>query len=92
MTSVGTAEESPDEKACYTRSFVVLAASSASVAGLPGARELLNEAFEAWDQRFFEPGPGCSSTPGTAASPSSATPGGQRQHAWGRSPGWLPQM
>jgi sulfoquinovose isomerase len=58
LTSVGTAEESPDDKACYTQAFVVLAASSASVAGLPGARELLNEAFEVWDQRFFEPGAG----------------------------------
>ena len=54
LTSVGTAEESPDEKACYTQAFVVLAASSASVAGLSGARELLSEAFEVWDQRFFE--------------------------------------
>jgi sulfoquinovose isomerase len=54
MTSVDAAEGSPDEKACYTHAFVVLAASSASVAGLPAARELLNEAFEVWDQRFFD--------------------------------------
>jgi sulfoquinovose isomerase len=54
VTSVDAAEESPDEKACYTHAFVVLAASSASVAGLPAARELLNEAFEVWDQRFFD--------------------------------------
>jgi sulfoquinovose isomerase len=54
VTSVDSAQESPDEKACYTHAFVVLAASSASVAGLPGGRELLDEAFEVWNQRFFD--------------------------------------
>jgi sulfoquinovose isomerase len=54
VTSVDTAEESPDEKACYAQAFVVLAGSSAAVAGFPGARELLDEAYEVWYQRFFD--------------------------------------
>jgi sulfoquinovose isomerase len=54
FTSVDAAGESPDEKACYTHAFVVLAGSSASVAGLAGARDLLSEALEVWDRRFFD--------------------------------------
>jgi sulfoquinovose isomerase len=54
LTSIDAAGESPDEKACYSHAFVVLAASSGSVAGLAGARELLTEALEVWDRRFFD--------------------------------------
>ena len=54
LTSVDAAGEGPDEKACYTHAFVVLAASSGSVAGLVGARDLLTEALEIWDRRFFD--------------------------------------
>jgi sulfoquinovose isomerase len=54
FTSVDAAGESPDEKACYTHVFVVLAGSSATVAGLTGARDLLSEALELWDLRFFD--------------------------------------
>ena len=54
LTSVDAADESPDEKACYTHAFVVLAASSGTVAGLTGARDLLSEALDVWDQRFFD--------------------------------------
>jgi mannose/cellobiose epimerase-like protein (N-acyl-D-glucosamine 2-epimerase family) len=54
FTSVDAAGESPDEKACYTHAFVVLAGSSATVAGLTGARDLLSEALEVWDLRFFD--------------------------------------
>jgi sulfoquinovose isomerase len=54
LTSVDDADNSPDEKACYTHAFVVLAASSGAVAGLPGARDLLSEALEVWDHRFFD--------------------------------------
>ena len=54
LTSVGPADESPDEKACYTHAFVVLAASSGTVAGLTGARDLLDEALDVWDLRFFD--------------------------------------
>ena len=54
LTSIDAAGESPDEKACYTHAFVVLAASSGAVAGLAGARDLLTEALEIWDRRFFD--------------------------------------
>jgi sulfoquinovose isomerase len=54
LTSVDAADESPDEKACYTHAFVVLAASSGTVAGLPVARDLLAEALDVWHQRFFD--------------------------------------
>ena len=54
LTSIDAAGESPDEKACYSHAFVVLAASSGSVAGLAGARDLLTEALEVWDRRFFD--------------------------------------
>jgi sulfoquinovose isomerase len=54
VTSVSDAGESPDEKACYTHAFVVLAASSGAVAGLPGARDLLTEALGVWVERFFD--------------------------------------
>jgi sulfoquinovose isomerase len=42
-------------KECYTHAFVVLAASSAVAAGLPGARTLLDEALETWLAQFFVP-------------------------------------
>ncbi len=46
--------QSPDEKACYPHAFVVLASSSAQVAGRPGAAELLIEALEVWQDRFWD--------------------------------------
>ena len=55
FTSVDADGASPDEKACYTHAFVVLAASSAVVADIPGARELLDEALEVWESKFFDP-------------------------------------
>ena len=54
VTSIDTTGQSPDEKACYTHAFVVLAASSGTVAGLSGARDLLSKALDIWDQRFFD--------------------------------------
>ena len=45
-------------KECYTHAFVVLAASSAVAAGLPGAALLLDEALEVWLRRFFVPADG----------------------------------
>jgi sulfoquinovose isomerase len=54
LTSVDPAGESPEEKACYTHAFVVLAASSGIVAGLAGARDLLSEALDIWDKQFFD--------------------------------------
>ncbi|RJK96245.1 AGE family epimerase/isomerase [Vallicoccus soli] len=41
-------------KAAYDHAFVVLAASSAAVAGRPGARALLDEALAVLDERFWD--------------------------------------
>jgi sulfoquinovose isomerase len=54
LTSVDAAGAVADEKTCYTHAFVVLAASSARVAGLPGADDLLEEALTVWETRFFD--------------------------------------
>lgn len=40
-------------KQCYAHAFVILAASSAVLAGRPGAKELLREALEVYDLRFW---------------------------------------
>lgn len=40
-------------KQCYAHAFVILAASSALLAGRPGASELLKEALELYDKRFW---------------------------------------
>lgn len=40
-------------KQCYAHAFVILAASSATLAGRPGAKELLKEALELYDLRFW---------------------------------------
>ncbi|MBC7559703.1 MAG: AGE family epimerase/isomerase [Dermatophilaceae bacterium] len=45
-------------KSAYAHAFVVLAASTASVAGLDGARDLLDEALGVLDTRFWEPAAG----------------------------------
>ncbi|HSU36229.1 MAG TPA: AGE family epimerase/isomerase [Propionibacteriaceae bacterium] len=58
FTSLDAAGQSPDEKACYTHAFVVLAASSARMAGLPGADDLLEESLSLWQGRFFDPAAG----------------------------------
>ncbi len=54
FTSIEADGSTPDEKAGYTHAFVVLAASSATIAGIDGARELLPEALEVWESRFFD--------------------------------------
>jgi len=41
-------------KACYDHAFVVLAASTATLAGLPGARDLLDEALATLLTRFWD--------------------------------------
>ncbi|UOX91236.1 AGE family epimerase/isomerase [Amycolatopsis sp. FBCC-B4732] len=46
------------EKRAYEHAFVVLAASSATAAGAAGAEELLAEALDVVERRFWEPGPG----------------------------------
>ena len=40
-------------KQCYAHAFVILAASSALLAGRPGAKELLDEAVALYDNRFW---------------------------------------
>jgi len=45
-------------KSAYAHAFVVLAASTGSVAGLDGARDLLDDALSVLDARFWEPGAG----------------------------------
>lgn len=40
-------------KQCYAHAFVILAASSATLAGRPGAKELLDEALKLYDLRFW---------------------------------------
>ena len=40
-------------KQCYAHAFVILAASSAVLAGRPGAQELLDEALKLYDERFW---------------------------------------
>lgn len=40
-------------KQCYVHAFVILAASSAVLAGMPGASELLKEALAIYDKRFW---------------------------------------
>lgn len=45
-------------KAAYAHAFVVFGSASASVAGLAGARELLDEALAVLDEHFWEDGPG----------------------------------
>lgn len=41
------------DKQCYAHAFVILAASSAVLAGRPGAEKLLNEALEVFDRYFW---------------------------------------
>lgn len=42
------------DKQCYAHAFVILAGSSAYLAGRAGARELLDEALELYDKRFWD--------------------------------------
>lgn len=54
FSSVGPENSVDDTKAAYAHAFVVFASSSATVAGLPGARDLLDEALEVLDEHFWE--------------------------------------
>lgn len=40
-------------KLCYAHAFVILGASSALLAGRPGAKELLEEALKVYDEKFW---------------------------------------
>lgn len=54
FTGVNADGSIPDEKSAYTHAFVILAASSAKVAGLPGAADLLDEALAVFTERFWD--------------------------------------
>jgi mannose/cellobiose epimerase-like protein (N-acyl-D-glucosamine 2-epimerase family) len=43
-----------DTKAAYVHAFVVLAGSTATLAGVEGGRDLLGEALEVWQGRFWD--------------------------------------
>ena len=49
---------SGDAKSCYAHAFVMLAASTAVVAGLQGADDLLAEATAVFEERFWDDGAG----------------------------------
>jgi mannose/cellobiose epimerase-like protein (N-acyl-D-glucosamine 2-epimerase family) len=51
---LGSADGPDDRKQMYGHAFVVLAAASASTVGVPGARELLDEALTVVEQRFWD--------------------------------------
>ncbi len=58
FASVGPDGHRDETKAAYPHVFVVFAAASATVAGLPGARALLDDALRVLDEHFWEDGPG----------------------------------
>ncbi|WP_277208050.1 AGE family epimerase/isomerase [Isoptericola croceus] len=58
FASYGPGDAVDGTKAAYAHAFVVLAAASATQAGRPGAENLLAEALEVLDRRFWEAGPG----------------------------------
>lgn len=55
FASATVAGPAVDEKRAYEHVFVILAAASAAVAGIAGARVLLDEALAVFDERFWEP-------------------------------------
>lgn len=55
FASVGPGEAVDTTKSTYAHAFVVLAASTATVAGLDGAHALLDDALGVLDERFWEP-------------------------------------
>ncbi|TFV63484.1 AGE family epimerase/isomerase [Geodermatophilus sp. DF01-2] len=48
------ASTADDTKAAYVHAFVVLAGATATAAGAPGGRELLDEALDVWQTRFWD--------------------------------------
>jgi mannose/cellobiose epimerase-like protein (N-acyl-D-glucosamine 2-epimerase family) len=51
-----TPEGTPDDpaKAAYAHTFVILATASATLAGRPGARDLLEQALDVFERRFWD--------------------------------------
>jgi sulfoquinovose isomerase len=54
FAAVGPDGAPDDTKACYAHAFVMLAGSTAVVAGLPGADDLLAEATQVFEDRFWD--------------------------------------
>ena len=54
FTQIAGTTPVPDIKACYDHAFVVLAASSGTVADRPGARNLLDDALNVLNERFWD--------------------------------------
>ncbi|WP_281873106.1 oligoribonuclease, partial [Brachybacterium paraconglomeratum] len=54
FASVADGRTVDDSKQAYAHAFVVLAASSATAAGRPGAKQLLDEALAVLDEKFFD--------------------------------------
>ena len=52
-SAVGAGQDD-DGKAAYVHAFVVLAGATATAAGVPGGRELLDEALAVWEGRFWD--------------------------------------
>jgi mannose/cellobiose epimerase-like protein (N-acyl-D-glucosamine 2-epimerase family) len=48
------AAEDDDTKSAYVHAFAVLAGATATTAGVPGGRALLDEALDVWDRRFWD--------------------------------------
>jgi mannose/cellobiose epimerase-like protein (N-acyl-D-glucosamine 2-epimerase family) len=48
------AGQQDDTKAAYVHAFVVLAGATTTTAGVPGGRQLLDEALDVWEQRFWD--------------------------------------
>lgn len=59
-SSVAGGRAVDDSKQAYAHAFVVLAAASGLAAGRPGAKELLDEALEVLDEKFFDESAGMS--------------------------------
>ena len=55
LAARGEGEELVGTKEAYAHAFVVLAASTGKIAGVPGAVELLTDALAVLDARFWEP-------------------------------------
>ena len=54
VTQIAGTTADPGIKSCYDHSFVVLAASSATVTNRPGARELLDSALDVLNEKFWD--------------------------------------
>jgi mannose/cellobiose epimerase-like protein (N-acyl-D-glucosamine 2-epimerase family)/oligoribonuclease (3'-5' exoribonuclease) len=59
-SSVAGGDAVDDSKQAYAHAFVVLASASATAAGRPGAKQLLDEALTVLDTKFFDPAAGMS--------------------------------